>query len=219
MRKLALLLIILIASCEAPTTGVSEADSNTFEKNVEKVILSYKPPIFWKEKDILKENTQNKILIKELNQKITHKDQNIQRLNRENFNLKAKNEKFEESETQIKELKSFISELEDEKSKVLSELNESKKKDIIIKSKEENLFLLTIPSSIKGSHVFYREVDFESTDILNCQAIAMQIDQSCPDQDPSVMEGVFEANIKKYLNRRIDNRTFRKQRTHYKFSS
>ena len=35
MRKLALLLIILFASCEAPTTGVSEADSNTFEKNVE----------------------------------------------------------------------------------------------------------------------------------------------------------------------------------------
>ena len=35
MRKLASLLIILIASCEAPTTGVSEADSNTFEKNVE----------------------------------------------------------------------------------------------------------------------------------------------------------------------------------------
>ena len=35
MRKLALLLIILFASCEATTTGVSEADSNTFEKNVE----------------------------------------------------------------------------------------------------------------------------------------------------------------------------------------
>ena len=35
MRKLALLLIILFASCEAPTTGVSEADSNTFEKNVQ----------------------------------------------------------------------------------------------------------------------------------------------------------------------------------------
>ena len=35
MRKLALLLIILFASCEAPTNGVSEADSNTFEKNVE----------------------------------------------------------------------------------------------------------------------------------------------------------------------------------------
>ena len=33
MKKLALLLIILFASCEAPTTGVSEADSNTFEKN------------------------------------------------------------------------------------------------------------------------------------------------------------------------------------------
>ena len=35
MKKLALLLIILFASCEAPTTGVSEADSNTFEKNVQ----------------------------------------------------------------------------------------------------------------------------------------------------------------------------------------
>ena len=35
MRKLALLLMILFASCEAPTNGVSEADSTTFEKNVE----------------------------------------------------------------------------------------------------------------------------------------------------------------------------------------
>ena len=35
MRKLALLLMILFASCEAPTNGVSEVDSTTFEKNVE----------------------------------------------------------------------------------------------------------------------------------------------------------------------------------------
>ena len=35
MRKLAILLIILFASCEAPKSGVSEADSKTFEKNVE----------------------------------------------------------------------------------------------------------------------------------------------------------------------------------------
>ena len=35
MKKIAILLIILFASCEAPSsTGVSEADSNTFEKNV-----------------------------------------------------------------------------------------------------------------------------------------------------------------------------------------
>ena len=35
MKKLALLLMILFASCEAPTNGVSEVDSSTFEKNVE----------------------------------------------------------------------------------------------------------------------------------------------------------------------------------------
>ena len=34
MKKIAILLIILFASCEAPSSGVSEADANTFEKNV-----------------------------------------------------------------------------------------------------------------------------------------------------------------------------------------
>ena len=37
MRKLALLLIILFVSCQAPTSGVSEADSNTFEQNVQTI--------------------------------------------------------------------------------------------------------------------------------------------------------------------------------------
>ena len=31
--KFFLILMILFVSCEAPTSGVSEADSNTFEKN------------------------------------------------------------------------------------------------------------------------------------------------------------------------------------------
>ena len=34
MKKIAILLIILFASCEAPSSGVSEADANTFEKTV-----------------------------------------------------------------------------------------------------------------------------------------------------------------------------------------
>ena len=37
MRKLALLLIILFVSCQAPTSGVSETDSNTFEQNVQTI--------------------------------------------------------------------------------------------------------------------------------------------------------------------------------------
>ena len=35
MKKIAILLIILFASCEAPSSGVSETDTNTFEKNVQ----------------------------------------------------------------------------------------------------------------------------------------------------------------------------------------
>ena len=34
MKKLLILFIILYVSCEAPTSGVSETDANTFEKNV-----------------------------------------------------------------------------------------------------------------------------------------------------------------------------------------
>lgn len=37
MRKLAILLIILFASCQAPTSGVSETDSNTFDQNVQTI--------------------------------------------------------------------------------------------------------------------------------------------------------------------------------------
>ena len=35
MKKLTLLLIILITSCEAPSSGVTEADSSTFQNNVQ----------------------------------------------------------------------------------------------------------------------------------------------------------------------------------------
>ena len=37
MRKLAMLLIILFVSCQAPISGVSETDSNTFEQNVQTI--------------------------------------------------------------------------------------------------------------------------------------------------------------------------------------
>ena len=37
MRKLAILLIILFVSCQAPISGVSETDSNTFEQNVQTI--------------------------------------------------------------------------------------------------------------------------------------------------------------------------------------
>ena len=37
MRKLAILLIILFVSCQTPTSGVSETDSNTFEQNVQTI--------------------------------------------------------------------------------------------------------------------------------------------------------------------------------------
>ena len=37
MRKLAILLIILFVSCQAPTSVVSETDSNTFEQNVQTI--------------------------------------------------------------------------------------------------------------------------------------------------------------------------------------
>ena len=37
MKKLLILLLILFVSCEAPSSGVSETDTNTFEKNVQNI--------------------------------------------------------------------------------------------------------------------------------------------------------------------------------------
>ena len=35
MKRITLLLIILLTSCEAPNVGVNESDADTFEKNVQ----------------------------------------------------------------------------------------------------------------------------------------------------------------------------------------
>lgn len=172
-----------------------------------------------KESNILKENAQNKILIKELNQKIAYKDQNIQRLNKEKKQLSEENKNLKTHQNQISELQKSIDSLEKEKEKALNQLNSSKEKDLIIKSNTPNGFEVVIPSSLKGSHKFTREIDFSKADILNCQALAAEIDDLCPNQETPLMRKVFDTSIRKYLDSRLDNRSYRQQKPTYEFIS
>lgn len=169
------------------------------------------------EKDISKENTQNKILVEELNQKIINKNQNIQRLNQEKNKLAEENKNLKVHQEQMSELQKSINALKKEKEKALNELNASREKDFIIKSNTANGFEVIVPSSLNGSHKFTKEADFSKADILNCQAIAAEIDDICPNQDTPLMQKVFETSVKKYLNDRLDNRSYRQQKPTYKF--
>lgn len=171
------------------------------------------------EKNISIENTQNKILVEELNQKIIDKNQNIQRLNQEKNKLAEENKNLKVHQEQMSELQKSIDALKEEKEKALNELNASREKDFILKSNTDNGYEVIVPSSLSGSHKFTKAADFSKADILNCQAIAAEIDDMCPNQETPLMQKVFETSVKKYLNDRLDNRSYRQQKPTYEFIS
>lgn len=162
-------------------------------------------------------NTENEILIKELNETIHSQNKKIKYLNLKSNEFESKNIDLNNKLKQINELKESIDQLTKEKEKALNDLNNAREKDIIVKGLDNAGFYVIVPSSIKGSHKFTKEADFSKADILNCQAISAEIDDLCPQQETPLMQKVFDTTVKKYLNDRLDNRSYRKEKPSYCF--
>lgn len=162
-------------------------------------------------------NTENEILIKELNETINSQNKKIKYLNLKSNEFESKNIDLNNKLKQINELKESIDQLTKEKEKALNDLNNAREKDIIVKGLDNAGFYVIVPSSIKGSHKFTKEADFSKADILNCQAISAEIDDLCPQQETPLMQKVFDTTVKKYLNDRLDNRSYRKEKPSYCF--
>jgi hypothetical protein len=162
-------------------------------------------------------NTENEILIKELNETVNSQNKKIKYLNLKSNEFESKNIDLNNKLKQINELKEFIDQLIKEKEKALNDLNNAREKDVIIKGSDDSGFYVIVPSSIKGCHKFSKKADFSKADILNCQAISAEIDDLCPQQETPLMQKVFDTTVKKYLNDRLDNRSYRKEKPSYCF--
>ena len=78
-------------------------------------------------------------------------------------------------------------------------------------------YRVSVKSKLGGTHQFTKSQDFSEVEILNCQAISSEIDEVCPQRKGPLLTKVFESNIRKYLEDRLDNRTYKKTKPHYSF--
>lgn len=157
-----------------------------------------------------------KLLAKSLekeNEFLKSSNGNNELLSKENLKLKSQLEKAMTESSELKDLKA-------ENLKLKKRKSEQIEKNIIFKSKiGQNLYQLQIPSELGGTHQFVKDGDFSKPEILNCQAIASEIDEICPERKGPLLLKVFNTNIKKYLDDRLDNREYKKNRPEYNFIS
>ena len=152
-----------------------------------------------------------------LRSKMDKQENEIRDLISKNKILKSENNQFKNQIEEIQELKQSIDELSKQKQIALDKLNQSRDELIIIKGQTPNGFYVTIPSPKSGAHKFTKIADFSKTDILNCQAVSLEIEDKCPSRNIDSMQNIFESSIKKYLNAKLDNRSYRENKPSYEF--
>jgi myosin heavy subunit len=137
----------------------------------------------------------------------------IDSLKKENQITKAQHSQCSDFAQQVKDLKK-------QRDKLLSQKSQTQQGSLIIKSNLGNgSFSVEVASDIGGCHLFTKVGDFNKAEMLNCQAIASEIDEICPERKGPLLSKVFDSNIKKYLDNRLDNREYKKSRPEYKFIS
>ncbi len=157
----------------------------------------------------------------------------IEMLKKEKENLskeiqKIKNEESQIVSAEIQSLRAEASRMEKEIESNLSEISDLKKANEKIAESSAGTFVIkeklsgdnhrvSVKSKLGGTHQFTKAQDFSEPDILNCQAISSEIDEICPQRKGPLLLKVFESSIKKYLESRLDNRSYKKTKPQYNF--
>ena len=177
----------------------------------------------------LKENLENSLsqmlelkakasLLEEKNYKLEEQAVDINKLIAELDCLKSENQTIKLEHAQCSDLSTQIKQLKDQRDKLLSE-RAGPQSSLVIKNNLGNgNFSVEVLSEIGGSHTFTKVGDFNKSEILNCQAIGCEIDGICPERKGPLLLKIFESNIKKYLDNRLDNREYKKSKPEYKFT-
>lgn len=165
--------------------------------------------------NILKTKT---LELEEENKKLKASNLSNEKLIKEIDTLKSENQTMKAQLSNFENLSARVSQLKLEKDNLLKENNKSKEKSLVLKSNLGNgTFSVQVNSELGGIHQFSKLGDFSKSEILNCQAISSEIDEICPERKGPLLLKVFETNIKKYLDERLDNREYKKSKPEYKF--
>jgi len=188
-----------------------ESESNQHLEEMKKIFKEYKA--------IKNEGSNNILELSKTREEIKSKLKEINDL--KDF-LSARSplvEEFEKLKSSNEKNSEYIKELEEknENLKLLAEKNTNSY--TIKKQMPDGKFAVLVKSNLGGTHQFIKENDFSESEILNCQAISCEIDEICPQRQGPLLQKVFNTNIKKYLNERLDNRAYKKSRPEYNFIS
>jgi hypothetical protein len=157
-------------------------------------------------------------LLEEKNYKLEEQAVDINKLIAELDCLKSENQTVKLEHAQCSDLSTQIKQLKGQRDKLLSE-RAGPQSSLVIKNNLGNgNFSVEVLSEIGGSHTFTKVGDFNKSEILNCQAIGCEIDGICPERKGPLLLKIFESNIKKYLDNRLDNREYKKSKPEYKFT-
>ena len=152
------------------------------------------------------------------NQKLKKSSFNSSELIKEIDFLKSENQSIKKEHILYKDMELQINQLKEEKNKLLTDDQNQKEKTLVLKSNLGNgSFSVQVPSEKGGVHQFMKIGDFSKSEMLNCQAMSSEIDELCPERKGPLLLKVFEANIKKYLDDRLDNRQYKKSKPEYLF--
>ena len=159
------------------------------------------------------------LLLEERNSELEERAVDTNKLISELDSLKSENQTVKSEHAQCSDLSIQIKQLKDQRDKLLSEKAGSQSSLIIKNNLGNGNFSVEVASEIGGSHTFTKVGDFNKAEMLNCQAIGCEIDEICPERKGPLLLKVFESNIKKYLDNRLDNREYKKSKPEYKFIS
>jgi len=157
------------------------------------------------------------LLLEERNSELEERAVDTNKLISELDSLKSENQTVKSEHAQCSDLSTQIKQLKEQRDKLLSEKAGSQSSLIIKNNLGNGNFSIEVVSEIGGSHTFTKVGDFNKAEMLNCQAIGCEIDEICPERKGPLLLKVFESNIKKYLDNRLDNREYKKSKPEYKF--
>ena len=165
--------------------------------------------------DSLKENLST---LEKENDKLKNESLGQENLISEIDKLKSEKDKIKEEHSRCMDLGEQIQVLKNQRDELIKNKTSELQKTVILKTNLGNgQFSIKVSSEIGGVHQFTKVGDFSKPEMLNCQAISSEIDEICPERKGPLLFKVFQANIKKYLDSRLDNRQYKKSRPEYKF--
>jgi uncharacterized membrane protein (DUF106 family) len=127
-------------------------------------------------------------------------------------------EEFNGNKIDMSQLKVGINKLENQNFDLLKENQKLRNANVPLTERLSNgKYRVSISSPLGGTHQFTREREYSDVDILNMQTISAYIDDTCPERLSPILTQVFETNVRKFLDQRMDNIEYNKHRPIYTF--